>query len=89
MNTYAQLTCLKKVRTKVRFKEYHLVKQGLHELEADKKKDIKVEIIYIAEVGSSNTPSPYLLPLANPFNFNLSFLILPDIISNNMPILFL
>ena len=45
-----------------------------------------MEITYIAEVVSSNTSNPYLLPLADSFNFNLSFLILPDIIFNNIPI---
>ena len=52
-------------------------------------KDFIAEITYIAEVGSSNTPTPYLLPLADSFNFNFSFSILPDIISNNTPIFFL
>ena len=55
----------------------------------DKKKKFKIEIVYITEVGSFNTPNPYLLPLADFFNFNLSFLILPDIIFNNTPIPFL
>ena len=49
----------------------------------------KVEIAYIVEVGSINAPNPHLLPLADSFNFNLSFLILPDIISDNTPIPFL
>ena len=31
----------------------------------------------------------HLLPLANFFVFNFSFLILPDVISDNIPILFL
>ena len=31
----------------------------------------------------------YLLPLTSFFNFDFSFLILPDVISNNMPIPFL
>ena len=44
---------------------------------------------YIAEVESINIFNPYLLPLSSSFNFNLSFLILPDIISNNIPIPFL
>ena len=44
---------------------------------------------YIAEVESVNISDPYLLPLSGSFNFNLSFLILPDVISNNMPVLFL
>ena len=44
---------------------------------------------YIIKVGSINTPNPHLLPLSSSFNFDFSFLILPDIISNNMPVLFL
>ena len=48
-----------------------------------------VEIAYIVKVGSFNVPNPYLLPLADFFNFNFSFLILSDIISNNMFIFFL
>ena len=43
----------------------------------------------MAEVGLFNTPSPHLLPLADPFTFDFSFLILPNIISNNTPIPFL
>ena len=31
----------------------------------------------------------YLSPLTSSFNFNLSFLILPDVISDNTPVLFL
>ena len=54
----------------------------------DKKKKIMVEIVYIAVVGSFNTPNSYLLPLANFFNFNFSFLILPDVIFNNTPVPF-
>ena len=53
------------------------------------KKESAAEIIYIAAVGFFNTPNPYLLSLADSFNFNFSFLILPDIISNNTPIPFL
>ena len=48
-----------------------------------------MEIAYIAKVESINTLNPYLLPLSSFFNFNLSFLILPDIISDNTPIPFL
>ena len=58
-------------------------------LKLKKKKESKVEITYIVEVGSIDTPNPYLLPLSGSFNFNFSFLILPDIISNNTPVLFL
>ena len=61
----------------------------MRKLKADKKKEFKVDTAHIAVVKSFNTSSPYLLPLANPFNFNLSFLILPDVIFNNIPISFL
>jgi hypothetical protein len=74
---------------KVRSKKYHLIEQGLRELKAKKKKKFKVEIAYIAKVESFNTLNPCLLPLADSFNFNLSFLILPDVISNNIPVPFL
>ena len=58
-------------------------------LKADKKKESKVEIAYIAVVGSFDTPNFYLLPLSSSFDFDFSFLILPDIISNNTLIPFL
>ena len=61
----------------------------MRKLEAKEKKKSKVEIAYIAEVGSSNAPNPRLLPLANSFNFGFSFLILPDIISDNILVPFL
>ena len=60
----------------------------MYEFKANKKKSI-VETIYIIVVGSFNTFNPRLLPLADSFNFNLSFLILPDVISNNTPVFFL
>ena len=47
-----------------------------------------MEMVYIVAVKSFNTPNPHLLPLSGSFDFNFSFLILPDIISNNTPILF-
>ena len=71
--TYTQLTRLKKVYKKVRSKKYHLIKQDLYKFEANKKKKSKVETTYIVEVGSFNTPNPYLLPLANSLNFNFFF----------------
>ena len=61
----------------------------MYELKAKKKKKSKVKIAYIAEVGSINTPNPHLLPLSGSFNFNLSFLILPNIVSDNIPVPFL
>ena len=59
------------------------------ELKVDKKKKSKVEIIYIVVIGFLNAFSLCLLPLSNSFNFNLSFLILPDVISDNTPVFFL
>ena len=61
----------------------------MRNFKAKEKKESKVEIIYIVEVGFLNTSDPYLLPLANSFNFNPSFLILADINCNNIPVLFL
>ena len=54
-----------------------------------KKKEFKMEIAYIAEVGFFNTPNPHLLPLADFFTSNFSFLILPNIFSDNISIPFL
>ena len=59
------------------------------ELKANKKEEFKVEIAYIAKVGFSNAPNSYLLPLSNSLNFDFSFLMLPDVIFNNMPVFFL
>ena len=61
----------------------------MRELEVDEKKESEVEMAYIVEVGSVDTPNPYLLPLSGFFNFDFSFLILPDVISDNMPVSFL
>ena len=61
----------------------------MYKLKINKKKESKIETAYIAEVGSVNTPNPYLLSLSSSFNFNFFFLILPNIISNNTPVPFL
>ena len=58
-------------------------------LKVNKKKEFKVEIAYTVKVKSVNTFNPYLLPLSGSFDFDLSFLILPDVISNNIPVFFL
>ena len=58
-------------------------------LKVKEKKESKIEITYIAVVGSFNAPNPYLLPLSGFFNFDFSFLILPDVISDNTPLPFL
>ena len=44
---------------------------------------------YIAKIGSINTPNPYLLPLSGSFDFDFSFSILPNVISDNTPVPFL
>ena len=59
------------------------------ELEINKKKKSKVEMAYIAKVKSVNTPNPHLLPLSGFFDFDFSFLILPNVIFNNTPVPFL
>ena len=61
----------------------------MRKLKANKKEKFKVEIAYIVKVGFFNTLNPYLLPLTNFFISNFSFLILPDIFSDNIPIPFL
>ena len=61
----------------------------MRELKTNKKKKSKVEIAYIIKVGFSNTPNPHLSPLADFFTSNFSFLILPDVISDNISVLFL
>ena len=48
-----------------------------------------MEITYIAEVGSINTPNSLLLPLSSFFTFDFFFLILPNIVSDNIPVPFL
>ena len=81
LNAFTQLLHLKKVCEKVQSKKYYLVEQGLCKLKTDKKKEFKVESI--------NTFNPYLLPLFNFFTSNFSFLILPDVLSDNTPVSFL
>ena len=61
----------------------------MRKLKANKKKKSIIKMAYTVEVKFINAPNPYLLPLSGSFNFDFSFLILPDIISNNMPIPFL
>ena len=45
-------------------------------------------MVYIVEVESINTSNPYLLPLSSFFNFDFSFSMLSNVISNNTPIFF-
>ena len=61
----------------------------MRKLKANKKEEFKVEITYIVKVGFFNTPNPHLLPLADFFTFNFFFSILPNILSDNIPIPFL
>ena len=58
-------------------------------LKLKKKKKFKIEITYIVELRSVNISNPYLLPLSSSFNFNLFFSMLPNVISNNIPVFFL
>ena len=58
------------------------------ELKAKKKKKFKVKIAYIVEVESVDVFNPLLLPLSGFFASDFSFSILPDVISNNIPVLF-
>ena len=61
----------------------------MRKLKVKEKKESKIKNAYIVVVGSFNTLGPCLLPLANFFNFDFSFLILPDVLSDNIPIFFL
>jgi len=81
---YTQLICLEKVREKVHLKEFRLVKQGLYELESEERgsspKDSET-VLHSPVVGSLATLRS---PSVNLF-FNLSFSLLPDLISSNIP----
>ena len=61
----------------------------MYKLNIKKKKESKVKMAYIAEIGFINTSNSYLLPLFSSFNFDFSFLILLDVISDNTPVPFL
>ena len=65
------------------------MEQGLCKLKIDKKKESVVEIAYTAKVEFINTFNPYSLPLSGFFNFDFFFSMLPNVISNNMPVSFL
>ena len=66
------------------------MEQALCKLKANKvKESAEVEITYIAKVESIDIFNPYLLPLFSSFDFDHSFLILPGVIFNNIPVLFL
>jgi hypothetical protein len=91
MAASARLLRLKKVRKKVRSKEWRLAKQGLRKLkakEAKKNSNYKeAETTYTLAVDPLDNPAR-LLPLTNSFIFG-SFLILPNPFSYNTPIPFL
>ena len=61
----------------------------MRELKINKKKESKIEIAYTVGVKSVNIFNFHLLPLSSSFNFDFSFLILPDVISDNIPVPFL
>ena len=64
----------------VYLKELCLAKQGLCKLEEEETKVLSTRVV----VSSSPSVVP-LLPLANPFLFNPSFSLLPNLISYNTP----
>ena len=64
----------------VRLKELHLVKQSAYELEEEEAKALSIRVV--ASLGPLVVP---LLFLADPFLFNFSFSLLPDLISYNTP----
>ena len=79
MATFTHLLYLEKVCEKICFKEYHLVEQNLHELEAEKAEVAKtgsnlsvVETINILEMVSP-VSEVHQLPLTDLFVFNFSF----------------
>ena len=61
----------------------------MRELNATEKKKSEVKMAYIVEVGSVDASNPHLLLLSGSFNFDFSFLILPNVIFNNTPVSFL
>ena len=75
----------------MRFKELHLIEQGLYKLKAKTAKIDsnykEAEIAYTLIVDPINNLA-YLSPLTNPFIFSF-FLILPNLFSINTPIPFL
>ena len=82
--THAQLYCLKKVYKKLHFKKHLFREQGIQELKATEVKENNS-----LEAKSLATQVAYLLPLADFFEFNSFFLMLPDIIFDNTPVPFL
>ena len=74
-------TVLKRFIRSYIIKNTYFTNRVFKSLKLLKKKEFKIEFI--------NIPNPYLLPLFNFFASNFSFLILPDVISNNTPIPFL
>ena len=81
---HARLHRLKKVYEKLHSKEYLLREQGMQELKAAKAKEKNS-----LEAKSLAAQVAYPLSLADFFNFNPSFSMLPDIIFNNTPVPFL
>ena len=80
---HTQLHRLKKVHKKLHSKEHSLREQSMQELEATKAKEKNS-----SEAKSLATQVAHLLPLADSFDFNPSFSILPDVIFNNTPVPF-
>ena len=72
----SRLTHLKKVREKIYLKQLCLAKQSIYELEEEETKALSTKV-----VASPNPLVAPLLPLADPFLFNPSFSLLPNLIS--------
>ncbi len=64
----------------VHLKELHLTKQGARKLEEEEAKALSTKVV--ASPDLSVVP---LLPLADPFLFNPSFSLLPNLISCDTP----
>jgi len=79
MTALAHLTCLEKLHKKICSKKYHLVEQGLYELEVKEAEVAKTgsipTVIKIAYTSVMESLSPTAHPslLANPFFFNSFF----------------
>ena len=76
------------MRKKVRSKEFRLVKQGLHKLEAEEAKaDSRLPVG--ETTSSSSAGAPLRSPLGNSFFGDPFLLILPNLLPFNTPVPFL
>ena len=80
---HARLHRLEKVREKLRSKEHSLREQGMQELEAAEAKEKNS-----SEAESLAAQVAHPSPLADSFDFDPSFSMLPDVIFDNTPVPF-